>query len=158
MGDTNMSVAAIEKDRISVEDYLAGERDGEVRHEYVAGQVYAMTGASRRQGLINGALFAALRPGARQRDCQLFTNDMKVYVHHAGDDAFASSSYTETEQQARFSRIRGGFPGKPSCMLVLEHLQEAAKRTQVVGEPAVQLLRELLVIRVRGPIAVFKHC
>ena len=83
-----MSMAAIEKGRISVEDYLAGERDGEVRHEYVAGQVYAMTGASRRHGLINGALFAALRPGARQRKCQLFTNDMKVYVHHAGDDAF----------------------------------------------------------------------
>ena len=49
-----INMTAIEKDRISVEDYLAGERDGEVRHEYVAGQVYAMTGASRRHGLING--------------------------------------------------------------------------------------------------------
>ena len=49
-----MSMTAIERDRISVEDYLAGERDGEVRREYVAGQVYAMTGASRRHGLING--------------------------------------------------------------------------------------------------------
>jgi Uma2 family endonuclease len=83
-----MSLAVTEKDRIGVEDYLAGERDGKVRHEYVAGQVYAMTGASRRHGLINGALFAALRPGARQRNCQLFTNDMKVYLHHAGGDAF----------------------------------------------------------------------
>ena len=41
-----MSLAAIEKDRISVEDYLACERDGEVRHEYVAGQVYAMEKAT----------------------------------------------------------------------------------------------------------------
>ena len=60
-----MSVAAIEKDRISVEDYLAGERDGEVRHEYVAGQVYAMTGASRRHGLIVNALALALTPSVR---------------------------------------------------------------------------------------------
>jgi len=73
---------------ISVEDYLEGEKDGETRHEYVAGQVYAMTGASRHHGLITGALFAALRPEARARECQLFTNEMKVHVHHAGDDAF----------------------------------------------------------------------
>jgi len=73
---------------IGVEDYLEGEKDGEIRHEYVAGQVYAMTGASRRHGLITGALFAALRPGARSRGCQLFTNDMKVHVHQAGEEAF----------------------------------------------------------------------
>lgn len=83
-----MSLAAIEMDRISVEDYLADERDSELRHEYVAGQVYAMTGASRRHGLIVNALAFALTPSVRDRGCQLFTNDMKVYVHHAGDDAF----------------------------------------------------------------------
>jgi Uma2 family endonuclease len=83
-----MSMAAIENDRISVEDYLAGERDGEVRHEYIAGQVYAMTGASRRHGLIVNAIAFAFTPSVRERRCQLFTNDMKVYVHHAGDDAF----------------------------------------------------------------------
>jgi hypothetical protein len=37
---------------IGVDDYLAGEQRGEVRHEYVAGQVYAMVGASDRHGLI----------------------------------------------------------------------------------------------------------
>lgn len=83
-----MSMAAFENDRMSVENYLAGERDGEVRHEYIAGQVYAMTGASRRHGLIVNALAFGLTPAARERGCQLFTNDMKVYVHHAGDDAF----------------------------------------------------------------------
>jgi Uma2 family endonuclease len=73
---------------ISVDDYLAGEKDGEVRHEYVAGQVYAMTGASDRHALIVNALAFALTPAARMKRCQLFTNDMKVYVHQAGEDAF----------------------------------------------------------------------
>lgn len=73
---------------ISVDDYLDGEKDGEIRHEYVAGQIYTMTGASRRHGLITGALFAHLRPAARNRGCQLFANDMKVHVHQAGEDAF----------------------------------------------------------------------
>ncbi|MBK1692962.1 Uma2 family endonuclease [Ectothiorhodospira mobilis] len=73
---------------LSVEAYLEGEKDGEVRHEYVAGQVYAMTGASARHNLITGALFASLRPHARERGCQLFVNDMKVHVRQAGEDAF----------------------------------------------------------------------
>jgi len=83
-----MSSLAAEKNRIGVEDYLAGEKDGEVRHEYVAGNVYAMTGVSRRHTLIVGALFAAMRPAARKHSCQLFTNDMKVHVHQGGEDAF----------------------------------------------------------------------
>jgi Uma2 family endonuclease len=37
---------------LSVEEYLAGERDGEVRHEYVSGQAYAMAGASARHNRI----------------------------------------------------------------------------------------------------------
>jgi hypothetical protein len=41
---------------LSVEDYLAGERDGEVRHEYGAGEVHAMAGASDRHGLLAMAL------------------------------------------------------------------------------------------------------
>jgi Uma2 family endonuclease len=82
-----MSSLAAETNRISVEDYLTGEKDGEVRHEYVAGHVYAMTGASRRHTLIVGALFAAMRPAARKHGCQLFTNDMKVHVHQGGEDA-----------------------------------------------------------------------
>jgi Uma2 family endonuclease len=83
-----MSSLAAEKNRIGVEDYLDGEKDGEMRHEYVGGEVYAMTGASRRHGLIVNALAYALTPASRERGCQLFTNDMKIHVHQSGDDAF----------------------------------------------------------------------
>jgi Uma2 family endonuclease len=37
---------------LSVADYLTGERDGAVRHEYVSGQAYAMAGASVRHNRI----------------------------------------------------------------------------------------------------------
>jgi len=47
-----MSSLPAETNRISVEDYLTGEKDGEVRHEYVGGEDYAMTGASARHGLL----------------------------------------------------------------------------------------------------------
>lgn len=48
--------------RLSAEDYVASEDGGDVRHEYIHGQFYAMTGASDRHGLIRGNLFAVLHP------------------------------------------------------------------------------------------------
>ncbi len=39
-------------DFISVADYLAGEADSPVRHEYLGGVVYAMAGASNRHNLV----------------------------------------------------------------------------------------------------------
>lgn len=74
--------------RISVEDYLEGELVGEIRHEFVDGQVYAMTGASRAHGLIVNALAFAMTPVARHRKCQLFTSDFKVRIRFSGKDIF----------------------------------------------------------------------
>jgi len=68
---------------ISVEEYLEGERDAEVRHEYVAGQVYAMTGGSVYHNRIAGALFAVLREKLHGRPCDVFMADMKVQTQHA---------------------------------------------------------------------------
>ena len=42
--------------RLSVEDYLAAEDGPDIRHEYIDGELYAMTGASRRHGLITQTL------------------------------------------------------------------------------------------------------
>lgn len=73
---------------ISVDEYLAGEASAELRHEYINGQVYAMTGASDRHGLIVSNLVAALRPLVRGRGCQLFASDMKLRLQIAGQDIF----------------------------------------------------------------------
>ncbi len=77
-----------EQPMISVEDYLAGEQDGEIRHEYIDGVVYAMTGASRRHGQINNALAYLLTPHARKQGCQLIANDMKVRLEIHGKTLF----------------------------------------------------------------------
>lgn len=74
--------------RLSVEDYLAREEIGDVRHEYIAGEIYAMTGASRVHGLIAMNLGAFLRPLLRGGDCQAFISDMKVRLEIAGDEVF----------------------------------------------------------------------
>jgi len=65
----------------SPEEYLAFERRNEFKSEYLHGQIFAMTGASRRHNLIAGNLFADLHSQLkRNRRCEVFANDMRVRV------------------------------------------------------------------------------
>ena len=73
---------------LTVEEYLKFEQDGEIRHEYVAGQIYAMAGASEAHNLIVGNIFALLRPHLRGSSCRGFFSDMKVKVKMQQADIF----------------------------------------------------------------------
>lgn len=83
-----MSPTPALKTAIAVKEYLDGELHGEIKHEYIGGQVYAMGGASRAHGLIVNALAFALTPIARSKRCQLFISDMKVRLDLEGEPAF----------------------------------------------------------------------
>jgi len=61
---------------ISVENYLAGERDSEVKHEYINGQVFAMAGASRRHNLISGNVYGLLWSQLQGKPCYPMNGDM----------------------------------------------------------------------------------
>ncbi|HMF56137.1 MAG TPA: Uma2 family endonuclease [Pyrinomonadaceae bacterium] len=69
-----------ERFSLSVADYLNGERDGAVRHEYVGGQAYAMAGASARHNRIAGNIFARLNAQLDGAECEPFISDMKIRV------------------------------------------------------------------------------
>ena len=56
-------------------EYLEGERLSDIRHEYLAGQVYAMAGTSKVHNLIAGNLYSIIITG---KLCQAFMSDMKV--------------------------------------------------------------------------------
>lgn len=77
---------AAEERLISVEEYLEGEQISEVRHEYVAGQVFAMTGTSKTHNRISLNLVFHLRGAVRGTPCELFVSDIKVRV--PAQDAF----------------------------------------------------------------------
>ncbi|MDO8706067.1 MAG: Uma2 family endonuclease [Sulfuricaulis sp.] len=77
-------MALVEKLRpITVEEYLEGEKSSDVRHEYVAGAVYAMAGASGLHNLIALAFATGLRQHLRGSPCRVFMSDMKVRVRDA---------------------------------------------------------------------------
>ena len=83
-----MSQQLARASRLSVEDYLASEDGADIRHEYIDGELYAMSGASRQHVLIVGNLYAHLRPLLRGTPCQLFANDLKVRLKIAEQDIF----------------------------------------------------------------------
>jgi Uma2 family endonuclease len=61
-------------------DYLSGEATSPIRHEYVAGQVYAMAGASKAHNIIALNIASHIRQHLRGSPCRSFIADMKVRV------------------------------------------------------------------------------
>ena len=69
----------------SVQDYLAAERVSELKHEYLAGVIYAMVGASVRHNLIAGNIYGEFLQLMRGKPCEVYSSDVKVRVR--GDAA-----------------------------------------------------------------------
>lgn len=63
---------------LSEQEYLAGELLSETKHEYIDGDVYAMTGTSVNHNRIVSNVLAALHPHLANTPCDLFAADMKV--------------------------------------------------------------------------------
>jgi len=67
-------------------DYLLWEAEQPDKHEYLAGEVFAMGGASRRHVTVSGNLFAALDDALLGTPCRAYMADMKVQA--AKDTAY----------------------------------------------------------------------
>jgi Uma2 family endonuclease len=63
---------------ITEEEYLKRELASEIKHEYIDGYVYAMSGASKNHDRIAGNLYGEIRAHLKNSHCEPFTSDMKV--------------------------------------------------------------------------------
>jgi Uma2 family endonuclease len=66
---------------LSTNDYLDSERASKTKHEYCAGQVYAMAGASARHNLIAMNTGASLHSQLRRQACTVYPSDLRVKVN-----------------------------------------------------------------------------
>ncbi len=66
--------------QVSETDYLAGEAVSDVRHEYLDGYVYAMSGASANHNRIAGNVYRKMGNHLEGKPCQPYTADMKTKV------------------------------------------------------------------------------
>ena len=65
---------------MSEADYLAGELQSDVKHEFVGGIVYAMAGAKNRHNRIAGNTFGLLYQHLRGSPCEVFNSDTKTRI------------------------------------------------------------------------------
>ncbi len=73
-------MSAPASETLTEQEYLARERQAETKSEYLAGQVFALAGATERHILITGNVFAALHAQLRSRPCRVYSNDMRTKV------------------------------------------------------------------------------
>lgn len=72
------------KPNITPEEYLALERKAEYKSEYLHGEVFAMTGASRKHNLIATNIVLSLGNQLNSKPCELYVSEMRVKVSAAG--------------------------------------------------------------------------
>lgn len=64
----------------TVEEYFALEESTGIRHEYIDGEVYAMSGGTYSHSVIIGNLTGLIYAHLRKANCRICNSDMKVEV------------------------------------------------------------------------------
>lgn len=72
------------KTYLTPQEYLAFEREAEYKNEYVDGEIFAMTGASRRHNLITVNISREISRQLRGRPCEAYAGDMRVRIPGRG--------------------------------------------------------------------------
>lgn len=67
------------KNKISVADYLEGEKVSQIKHEFIDGEVYAMAGTSKSHNRVIKNLLNKLENHLRGSDCEPFFVAIKVF-------------------------------------------------------------------------------
>lgn len=115
-----MSVPLPKLTRLSVEDYLEMELTSPIKHEFVAGEIFAMTGSSDSHNIISLNLAFILRENLRGKPCRVFMSDLKLKVDTA--DAYFYPDLMVTCETAPDSHFRE----KPK--LVIEVLSDSTAK------------------------------
>jgi Uma2 family endonuclease len=72
------------KSYISPQEYLRLERQAEYKSEYLNGEIFAMSGASRKHNLLTLNIGGSLNQQLRGRACEAYTSEMRVKVSVTG--------------------------------------------------------------------------
>ena len=82
-----MPAHALKNTKLTIDEYLEGEKLTPIKHEFINGDVYAMGGASDKHGLISGNMFANIHSQLSE-GCEIFMSDMKVHTIKNDDECF----------------------------------------------------------------------
>jgi Uma2 family endonuclease len=77
-------IAPIPRRRFTFRDYLALEEASNVKHEYFAGEIYAMAGGTPEHAALAAAVGGTLFAQLEGSDCRVFSSDLRVRVLATG--------------------------------------------------------------------------
>jgi Uma2 family endonuclease len=69
---------------LTPEEYLATERTADVKHEYIAGEVFAMSGGSYLHARIAANIIRSLGNQLERDPCEVATSDLRIRVERTG--------------------------------------------------------------------------
>jgi len=140
--------------KLTLEDYIEGEKVSQFRHELIEGEVYAMTGASDNHNKISGNIFSELRSALKHKNtsCSSYINDMKVKVQ---DNFFYPDVMVVCDQQDNENDYY-----KTQPIIIVEVLSESTRRTDKtlkrIAYHSIPSLQEYVLIEQdRAEIEVF---
>lgn len=70
--------------RFSYAEYLARERETGLRHEFLDGQVFAMTGGTPEHARLIAEVSFALRGAVDPKRCRVFSSDLRIRIAATG--------------------------------------------------------------------------
>ena len=134
-------------ERLSSEDYLAGELKSEVKHELIEGEAVAMAGASLNHNRLSGTLFRKFgnhleKSSHTFQHCEVFIADMKVHIggYFFYPDIIATCEEVTDSQQ--------GYTENP--LLIVEVLSKSTRKidqtTKRVAYTNIPTLQEYVLI------------
>lgn len=128
--------AVLKDNRISVEEYLAGELVSDIKHEYEDGYVYAMAGARLNHERIVGNVFAEFHLHLKNTPCEVVSKDFKVNIN------FSKFYYPDVMVMCEAKKGDDVYTEKP--ILIVEVLSKSThRRDKTLKRAAYQSLPSL---------------
>lgn len=115
-----MSSAAIPI-KMTADEFLAWEEKQPDKHEFLDGDIFAMTGVTRRHATVAGNLFVFLMQQLRGKPCRAYMADMKLKLQSADAFFYPDVFVTCSEADHRAER----FMSEPR--LIVEVLSESTE-------------------------------
>jgi Uma2 family endonuclease len=128
---------------MTVEEYLEAEERATIRHEYVDGQVFAMSGATDAHNLIAGNLYALMHGHLRGSGCRAYINDMKVQIQSR-----KSFYYPDIMVTCEPFSAKSVFKDAPTLLIEVlsPSTRQIDRREKLVAYKQIDTLKEYLVV------------
>lgn len=112
--------------KVSIEDYLKAELDSPLKHEYLGGVVYAMSGGRNVHATISSNVTSALWNRLPEGPCQAMNSDVKIRIRLPGHTRFY---YPDASVVCRPNAPEQLYQDHPT--LVVEVFSDSSRRTDL---------------------------